>query len=291
MLQYPLQNLEGFRMNMLLKKVVVGAALASSLLMGANTARADLLADIKAKGEIVIGTEARFTPFEFMENGKIVGYSTDMLDIIMKDMPGVKVKRMDIPFQGILPGLSAKKFDYIVTSVTATKERNEHYALSVPVADATVAMLVRSDSPFAKPEDMSGKTVGCQTGSAQIKAIDLLAEKLGGKDKIKVKEYVAFDEAYADLAAGRLDGVAQSYPNLADVIKRRPGVFKILTPPFGPKVYFTWVGRNDADSASLAAFFHDVLRKLITSGKMAELQQKWFGFTMEIPTELPAPVQ
>ena len=226
-----------------------------------------------------------------MENGKIVGYSSDMLEIIMKDLPGVKVKRMDIPFQGILPGLSAKKFDYIVTSVTATKERKEHYALSVPVADATVAMLVRADSPLTKPEDASGKTVGCQTGSAQIKAIEMLAEKLGGKDKIKIKEYVAFDEAYADLAAGRLDGVAQSYPNLADVIKRRPGVFKILTPPFGPKVFFTWVGRNDADSASLVAFFNDGLRKLITSGKMAELQQKWFGFSMEIPTDLPDPVQ
>ena len=278
-------------MNMLLKKFMCGAALASSLMLGANAAHADLLGDIKAKGEIVIGTEARFTPFEFMENGKIVGYSSDMLEIIMKDLPGVKVKRMDIPFQGILPGLSAKKFDYIVTSVTATKERKEHYALSVPVADATVAMLVRADSPLTKPEDVSGKTVGCQTGSAQIKAIEMLAEKLGGKDKIKIKEYVAFDEAYADLAAGRLDGVAQSYPNLADVIKRRPGVFKILTPPFGPKVYFAWVGRNDADSASLVAFFNDGLRKLITSGKMAELQQKWFGFSMEIPTDLPDPVQ
>ena len=278
-------------MNMLLKKFVCGAALASSLVLGANAAHADLLGDIKAKGEIVIGTEARFTPFEFMENGKIVGYSSDMLEIIMKDLPGVKVKRMDIPFQGILPGLSAKKFDYIVTSVTATRERKEHYALSVPVADATVAMLVRADSPLTKPEDVSGKTVGCQTGSAQIKAIEMLAEKLGGKDKIKIKEYVAFDEAYADLAAGRLDGVAQSYPNLADVIKRRPGVFKILTPPFGPKVFFTWVGRNDADSASLVAFFDDGLRKLITSGKMAELQQKWFGFSMEIPTDLPDPVQ
>lgn len=278
-------------MNMLLKKFMCGAALAGSLLLGANAAHADLLGDIKAKGEIVIGTEARFTPFEFMENGKIVGYSSDMLEIIMKDLPGVKVKRMDIPFQGILPGLSAKKFDYIVTSVTATKERKEHYALSVPVADATVAMLVRADSPLTKPEDASGKTVGCQTGSAQIKAIEMLAEKLGGKDKIKIKEYVAFDEAYADLAAGRLDGVAQSYPNLADVIKRRPGVFKILTPPFGPKVFFTWVGRNDADSASLVAFFNDGLRKLITSGKMAELQQKWFGFSMEIPTDLPDPVQ
>ena len=278
-------------MNMLLKKFMCGAALAGSLLLGANAAHADLLGDIKAKGEIVIGTEARFTPFEFMENGKIVGYSSDMLEIIMKDLPGVKVKRMDIPFQGILPGLSAKKFDYIVTSVTATKERKEHYALSVPVADATVAMLVRADSPLTQPEDASGKTVGCQTGSAQIKAIEMLAEKLGGKDKIKIKEYVAFDEAYADLAAGRLDGVAQSYPNLADVIKRRPGVFKILTPPFGPKVFFTWVGRNDADSASLVAFFNDGLRKLITSGKMAELQQKWFGFSMEIPTDLPDPVQ
>ncbi|SDG02360.1 transporter substrate-binding domain-containing protein [Desulfovibrio legallii] len=278
-------------MNATFRHIAAATALACAVILGPQAAKADLLADVKAKGEIVIGTEARYAPFEYMEDGKIVGYSADLLALIMKDMPGVKVKRVDIPFQGILPGLSAKKFDYIVTSVTATKERYARYALSVPIADATVAMLVRADSPCTKPEDLLGKTVGSQTGSAQIAALRQFAEKMGGKDKIKAKEYVAFDEAYADLAAGRLDGVAQSFPNLADVIKRRPGVFKIITPPFGPKVYFSWAGRKDADSASLVAFFDEGLRKLMASGKMKELQQKWFGFSMDVPTTLPVPVQ
>ena len=60
--------------------------------------------------------------------------------------------------------------------------------VTTSVADATVAMLVRADSPFAKPEDLNGKTVGCQTGSAQIKAIDLLAEKLGGDIEAAIQQ-------------------------------------------------------------------------------------------------------
>lgn len=259
-----------------------------------STAHADLLEDIKTRGEIVIGTEARFPPFEFVKDGKIVGYSSDLLALIMQDMPEVKVKQMDIPWQGILPGLSARKFDFIVTSVTATKERSERYALSLPIADATVAMLVQKKSPFTTPESLSGMVVGSQTGSAQLQALHALNEKLkaSGAKPVTIKEYVGFDEAYADLAAGRLQGVAQSFSSLSDAVQKRPEIFRIITPPFGPKVYFCWAARNDADSASLAAFFNDGLRKLNTSGKMKELQEKWFGFSMEVPSDtLPDPIQ
>ncbi len=47
------------------------------------SARADLLKDIKSRGELVAGTEARYPPFEFVEGGKIVGLSADMMEIIM----------------------------------------------------------------------------------------------------------------------------------------------------------------------------------------------------------------
>jgi polar amino acid transport system substrate-binding protein len=270
--------------------------LAALLLLGLSCgqAQADLLQNIKAKGEIVIGTEAAFPPFEFVEGGKIVGYSADLLELVMADLPGVKVKRLDVPWQGILPGLAAGKFDYVVTSVTATKERYERYTLSLPIADATVALLVKADSPIKAPEDAADKVVASQTGSAQLLALKGLGEKLAtaGKKFKDVREYVAFDEAYADLAAGRVDAVAQSFPNLADAVKKRPGAFKIITPPFGPKVYFSWAARKDADSASLAAFFDAGLRKLNTSGKMKELQVKWFGFAMPAPADaLPVPVQ
>ena len=69
-------------------------------------------------------------------------------------------------------------------------------------------------------------------------------------------------------------------------------MFRIVTPPFGLKVFFSWAARKDADCASLAAFFDAGLRKLNTSGKMKELQLKWFGFEMPVPSDaLPVPVQ
>ena len=50
--------------------------------------------------------------------------------------------------------------------------------------------------------DVKGKTVGIQKGTAQEKQLEAYAEKLGGFD---IKGYGSPDEAYADLAAGRLD--------------------------------------------------------------------------------------
>jgi polar amino acid transport system substrate-binding protein len=269
------------------------AALSLATLLTAP-AHADLLAQAKEKGEIVIGTEAAFPPFEFVQDGKIVGYSADLLAEIMKDLPDVTAKRLDVPWQGILPGLAAGKFDFIVTSVTATKERYDRYALSLPIADATVALLVRADSDIKTPEDAAGKVVASQTGSAQLQALKGLGEKLAaeGKSFSDVREYVSFDEAYADLAAGRVDAVAQSFPNLADAVKKRPDAFSIITPPFGPKVFFSWAARKDEDSKSLSAFFDAGLSKLNESGKMEELQKKWFGFAMPVPADaLPVPVQ
>lgn len=281
------------------KGALARASLAAALVLGASAvavpARADLLQNIKSKKEIVIATEARYAPFEFLENGKIVGYSSDMLAIIMKDLPGVKLNRLDLPWQGILPGLAAKKFDYVVTAVTVTKERAERYHLSLPIADATLAILKRKgDSSIEKPADIVGKPVGSQTGAAQLQGLQAydaeLKAKNGGKGASEIKSYVDFNEAYADLAAGRISAVVNSLPNLLYVAKTRPDVFAVVPGTIGPKKYFSWVGRKDADSASLNKFFDDEIAKLNTSGEMTKLQEKWFGFKMPVPADtLPAP--
>ena len=56
-------------------------------------AAGDLLTSVKAKGTLTVGTEARFPPFEFVEDGKIVGYSADIMTEVMKALPGVKLER------------------------------------------------------------------------------------------------------------------------------------------------------------------------------------------------------
>jgi polar amino acid transport system substrate-binding protein len=270
------------------------AALMSGLLASTAPAAADVLADIKAEGAFTVGTEARFPPFEFVENGEIVGYSQDVIELIMAhpDMEGVTLERLDLPWQGILPGLEAGRFDYVVTSVTATPERYEAYHLSVPIADATMSVLKRADDDsIVTPQDVAGKNVGSQTGSAQLQALQALATELeeAGTPVAGIRDYVDFNEAYADLAAGRIDAVVNSLPNLLEAAAQRPDVFAVVDDTFGPPTYFAWAARKDEDSAALAAFMDERLAELIENGEMARLQEEWFGRDMGLPTELPAP--
>jgi len=278
-----------------------GGALASGVLAlslaaaGALPAQADLLEEIKQRGTFVVGTEARFPPFEFVEGGEIVGYSSDMMEQIMAALPGVALEQLDLPWQGILPGLAAERFDYVVTSVTVTKERYDAYHLSLPIADATMAVIKRKgDDSIGSAEDIAGKVVGSQAGSAQLQALEALATELeaAGTPVSDIRTYVDFGEAYADLAAGRLAAVVNSLPNQLEAARQRPDAFEVVLPTFGPKKYFAWAGRKDEESASLNAFMDEQIRALNESGTLAELQRKWFGDVMELPSDqLPEPAE
>ncbi len=77
------------------------------VLLGANGAVADeTMERIKSDGKITVATEAAFKPFEYVEDGKIVGFVSDLLTEVLKDL-GVKVEQRDLPFQGSLAGLAA----------------------------------------------------------------------------------------------------------------------------------------------------------------------------------------
>lgn len=258
-----------------------------ALLASAPAFSADLLETVTANGVLTVGTEARFAPFEFVQDGEIVGYSADVMAEVMKAMPGVELKRLDLPWQGILPGLAAGRFDYVVTSVTVTPERMAAYHLSAPIADATMAVLKRKgDASVATPEDMAGKAIGSQAGSAQLAALESFGATLPAAPSVTT--YTDFSEAYADLAAGRIDAVVNSLPNLMEAARQRPELFEVVKPTFGPKTYFSWAGRGDPESASLDALIDAQIVKLNENGILAALQTKWFGAPMELPTALPA---
>ncbi|TBU75025.1 ABC transporter substrate-binding protein [Pseudomonas daroniae] len=277
------------------RRAVKNLSLALATVLASSLVQAgDLLQRITQEKQITIATEARFAPFESVENGKIVGYGVDLMNYVLADLPGVKVKQLDLPFQGILPGLDTGKFDFVVTSVTVNKARFEQFAFTVPIAESTVALLKRgNDDSISSLSDLNGKVVGSQSGSGQLQVLQAYDEKLkaDGQPGLKaIRQYVSFDEAYADLALGRLDGVAQSLSNLGPLIKSRPGVFTTLGDMLGPQTYYGWVGRKDDDSASLVKLFSDGIARANRDGTMKALQEKWFGFTMDVPADaMPEP--
>lgn len=283
---------------MVLRKHIMtlcGAALIAAGALALPAHGEDLLARVKAAKCLTVATEARYAPFEMVRDGNIVGFDVDLMHhILRKQLPDVRVRQLDLPFQGILPGLDAKKFDFVVTAMMVDRPRMARFAFTVPVAESTVALLKReNDASLSALADLDGKVVGCLTGSSHLRVLQAFNQRLldDGRSGIKeIRQYIAFDEAYADLAHKRLDGVAQSFANLGPLIKSRPGLFAVMQPMLGSTTYFAWAGRRDADSASLVKLFSDGIAEANRDGTLKQLQLKWFGVETALPDDvMPTP--
>ena len=266
-------------------KMAMGAVLAIGL---SGTAYADdVLAKVKAAGVLKVGTETEFAPFDFIDAGAHVGLNVDLFQEIGKEL-GVKIEWVTLPWDGVLPGLEAGKFDMVAGPATITKARMEHYRFSPPIAEATVALMKRKgDKSVTKPEDIGGKIVGAGKATSQLAQLKAYGDTLPGK--VDAREYVGFNEAYADLAAGRIVAVGNSLPNIAFVAKQRPDTFEVVLPTFGAKSYFGFIGRKDPDYASLMDAVDRAMLKIKTDGRMANIQEKWFGTTFDTPDSVPTP--
>ncbi|MCA8022651.1 transporter substrate-binding domain-containing protein [Burkholderia metallica] len=247
----------------------------------------DDLAKVRKAGELVVGTEMQFAPFDFLQSGQQAGFNKDLFGEVGKEL-GVKVRFIDLPWASVLPGLEAGKFDMVGGPLTLTKARMSRYAYTLPIADATDALLKRTgDSSIRQSSDIAGKTVGAQKGSAQLDQLKIYAAALPKPPEIR--EYVDNNQAYTDLAAGRIVAVANSATNIAYVAKQRPGVFSVVQPSFGAKVYYAYCMRKDAASQPLLDAFDGALVKMQRDGRLAALQKKWLGVAMDMPSTLPSP--
>jgi len=269
------------QLDSLFSKTVKSLSIAVALAALPLLANADQLADVKKAGELVVGTELQFAPFDFTENGKQKGLNAELFEQLGKEL-GVKIKFIDLPWPSVLPGLEAKKFDMVAGPIIETKARQERYHFVLPIAEATVALMVGAkDDSIKKPEDISGKTVGAGKGSAQLEELKAFAATL--PEKVTIREYVDNNQAYADLAAKRIVAVANSLPNISYVAAERSNLYKVILPPFGKKSYFAYLGRKDAESQSLIAALDAAILKMHTDGRLAALQKKWLGAEMDVP--------
>ncbi len=180
----------------MLRRTVLTAAGSAALLgiAGTRAARADTLDEVKKRGTLVVGMEAAYVPYEFFKDGKIIGYDPEIIDMFVPKL-GVKAQLVDTAWNGIIPALYAKKFDVIISAMTITKERAEKVLFSMPYADASNVILLRANEDSIKTaDDLSGKVVGVQIGSAAAGIIKTFEAKLKATGKpgyADVKQYRA----------------------------------------------------------------------------------------------------
>ena len=154
----------------------------------------------------------------------------------------------------------------------------------------SVVFLVRkNDDKITKAEDVSGKIVATQLGSIGDRVAKQFQAKLTAAGKpgySNFKLYDAFPEAYLELGSGRVDAVAGALPVLQSVVAERPGRYKIVSGIQDIEAYLGMAVRKEDES--LLRFVNEQIQVLKRSGKLAQLQLKWFGGSQSVPDAIPA---
>ena len=272
-------------------KILGGTAAAAALGGFSLPARAApvTLDAIKKMGKLRIGVEATYPPFTFRDAGKLVGYDIDLAAIFTESL-GVEAEIIDTQWSGIIPSLYANRFEIIMTSMSYTKPRLEKVLFSIPYAEASQALLVRAtdEPPITSIEDLSGKVLGIKLGSpgeTMRPALEQRLTKARGAGFSSVKTYDDHPSAYLALSQGSVDGVLNTLPTLAKVRSDRPGYYEIVR-NVGHK---NWAGISmRKEDTEIKTFLDAEIMRLKKSGKIYELQEKWFGLKMDLPDEIPS---
>ncbi len=266
-------------------KRLAASAIVASAFFAAGPASADAWDKVKSSGKLTAVTEMQFAPFDMLVDGKYAGVNKDILDEIGKELK-VEMVYVDLPWTSVLPGLESGKYDFVSAPINATKARLERYAFTNPFAFSGSAFMKRKgDAAITKPEDLKGKTVGVVKASAILKQVQLFNETT----PVTVREYTDNNQLYADLAIGRIDAAASSHANVSYAAKQRPDTFEVVQPNFGVPTYYCWIGRKDDDSKRLIEEVNKALAAIIADGRLAKIQEKWFGASYALPAVLPPP--
>jgi polar amino acid transport system substrate-binding protein len=243
-------------------------------------ATAATLDEIKKRGYMIVATEDDYPPFEYVVNGKPMGYDHELLALLRKSAP-FEIRQEILPWQGILPGVASGKYDVALSAAVITDERVKSLDFTMPISESTMAYVKRKgDSSIKSIKDLSGKTLAVQQGGASFQVLPNLEAELkkSGGSLGKVVQYGAFSEAYQDLVNKRVDAVIHNIVSLSTLVNEKPNVFE-LGQRVGDKSYAAWAVQKG--NTGVLEFLNSFLAQQKASGSMKKLQTQWLKITFD----------
>lgn len=230
----------------------------------------DLLARIKAKGEITIAMEGSWAPWTYHdETDKLVGYDTEIGEAIAQAL-GVKARFIEGEWDGLLAGLEGGRYDIMINGVDVTADRELKFTFSEPYAYIRTALAVRSDNQEIKSlADLKGKTTANSVGSTYMELAERYGATVSGVDTLS--------ETIQVLVAGRVDATLNADVSFYDYLKAQPNT-PIRLVAFADDINRVAIPmKKGSDSQSLVEAVNKALASLRASGKLSELSMKYFG--------------
>jgi octopine/nopaline transport system substrate-binding protein len=269
-------------------------ALAAALAMAAGSAVAQDWTTVR------IATEGAYPPWNSTDpSGKLIGFELDLANDLCQRMQ-VECEIVAQNWDGIIPGLTAGKYDAIMAGMSITEERKEVISFSDSYANEPAYFAVLKDSDLAAYKDDSLELADLdEIDAAEQAAIDSLKEALAGttvgvqvatthanfldqhmSDAVEIRSYDTQENLDLDLQAGRVDAALASASYWFPLMETEKGAdFALIGPglnggPFGAGVG-AGIRQEDTD---LVEMFNKAIAEAKADGTINRLAQHWFGF-------------
>ena len=241
---------------------------ATSLFLGG------LIVSFSAQAEtLTIATEGAYPPFSYVDsNNTLHGFDIDIANALCEKMK-VECKVVAQDWDGIIPGLLAKKYDAIVASMVPTPERKQKVDFTNRYYTTTLAIAVPKDSDIkdVSAASLKNKNLGAQSGATQA----IYAEDNYVPEGGNLKLYPTPDEANSDLLNHRLDAVIHDkFPLLTWLDNEGKDCCKLLGEIEGTKEPISIAIRKNSDE--LKERFNKAIDEIRADGTYAKIVQKYF---------------
>ena len=229
---------------------------------------------VAAADKLKIGTEGAYPPFNLIAaDGQVGGFDVEIAQALCAKMQA-ECEVVTSDWDGIIPALNAKKFDFLVASMSITEERQQAVDFTAPYYTNKLQFIAPKGGEFKTDKaSLKGKVIGAQRATI---AGTWLEDNLDGV--VDIKLYDTQENAYLDLTSGRLDGV------LADTFVNWEWLKSDAGKPFefkGDPVF-------DNDKIGIAVRKDDPLRDklnvalkaVVADGTYKQINDKYFPFSI-----------
>lgn len=211
----------------------------------------------KNENELIMVTEAGFAPYEYYDNGEIVGVDVDIANEIAKEM-GKKLVVKDVAFDSIINEVKTGKADFGAAGISYSDERAEEVDFSVNYSVSKQVVIVKENSAITSTKDIDNKKIAVQLGSI---ADTYVTDNYNNAEIVRQKKYLA---AIEDLKVGKVDLVVMDELPAKEIIEKNSGI-KILDGELTSDSYGMIVKKGNTE---LLETVNKVLNRLSSDGSI-----------------------
>ncbi len=243
--------------------LVVVVAVVVGLLLGKDDKNSDK--------KFVVGFDASFPPYGYLEDGEYKGFDLDLAEEVCKRNDWELVKQ-PIAWESKDLELENDNIDCIWNGFTMSEDRLEKYAWSEPYVDNSQVVIVKADSGIEALADLAGKKVAVQAASSALTALEGPEKADLTESFEELLEVADYDTAFLELKSGNVDAVAMDIGVAQTKVADYGAEYVILEEIIAKEQYAIGFELGDEE---LRDKVQETLDEMVSDGTFEKIAKEW----------------